>query len=48
MARRAERKDDSWLFTIRTAFGILETDSFSGYEQNFKQRKHFEKANPRY
>ena len=27
---------------------ILQTDSFSGYEQNFKQRKHFEKANPRY
>ena len=26
---------------------ILQTDSFSGYEQNFKQRKHFEKANPR-
>ena len=27
---------------------ILKTDSFSGYEQNFKQREHFEKANPRY
>ena len=27
---------------------ILQTDSFSGYKQNFKQRKHFQKANPRY
>ena len=25
---------------------ILQTDSFSGYEQNFKQWKHFEKAKP--
>ena len=34
----AEQKNDSWLFRIRTVFklNILQTDSFSGIEQNFK------------
>ena len=35
-----------WNFVFK--LNILQTDSFSGYEQNFKQRKHFEKANPRH
>ena len=40
-----QNKDSFWHLS---STDILQTDSFSGYEQNFKQRQHFEKAKPRY